>query len=157
MQIQLLPAASHNHVPEPTAGICVNWKNHGFSPSLPVLGVISFCTTSKCFLFNVCHRAVCFDTCFPAPLQLRGNGSICHLRTWISLGFFFVSHSRMGEFATGHFFLSPLPGKDTIEQSLPSRGCSHSCHTAIFSFKTQKSKKFVIRAVYFLVKFVCLY
>lgn len=98
VQIHLMPAASHNYGPEPTAGICVNWEDHAFCLSLPVLGVISFCTNSKCFLFNVC-----FDTCFPAPLKLRGNGSLCHLRTWISLGAIFVSGNTMGEFATGLF------------------------------------------------------
>lgn len=143
VQIHLIPVASHNHVPEPAAGICVSWENHGFSPGLPVLGVISFCMNSKCFLFSVCHGAVCFDTCFPVPLKLRGNRSVCHLRTWISLGGIFVSRSTIGEFPTGCFFLLPLPGKNTMEQNPPSRGYSHSCHTAIFSFELQKSKMYI--------------
>lgn len=106
------------------------------SPDLPVLEVISFCTNSKCFLFNVCHRAVCFDTCFPVPLKLSGNGSICHLRTWKSLGFFLYFAVQSGNLQQVIYFFCHF--LERTEQSPPSRGYSHSCHSAIFSFKMKK-------------------
>lgn len=75
------------------------------------------------------------------------------LQDIVTLGGFFSLTVQWGKSATGNLFLLLLPEKNTIEQSPPCTGCSHSCHTPIFSFKMQKEGKVILLEEQFTFQF----